>query len=199
MKRRPTPKSTAKTLARRIHVSAPVAIACAVIIGAAHVGVELYNDFHPILPAPKEMQVCFAPDKGCQKLLLKHINNAKKSIHIQAFSFTDPDVGTALMNAKNRGISIKIIVDKSNTSNKKSLIKMLGRQQIPIRIDAPQGIAHNKIMIIDETIVITGSYNYSTNAYARNAENMLFLNDKQLAQTYLENWQKRWSKSGKFN
>ena len=179
----------------KIHVSGPMAIVCAVILGIAHIGVELYKDFFPILLAPKEMQVCFTPDQGCQSLLLRQINNAKKSIHVQAFSFTDPDVGDALLKAKMRGVNVQIILDQSNKTNKKSLNKMLNRHRIPIRIDAPQGIAHNKIMIIDKQIVITGSYNFSSGAYKRNAENLLVLHDATLAQQYLENWEIRWKKS----
>lgn len=165
------------------------------IMGICYVGVELYQDLHPILPSPKEMQVCFTPGQTCQKLILTQINNAKHTIHVQAFSFTDPDIGTALVNAHKRGVTVQVILDKSNKTNKKSVNRLLTRHQIPVKIDEPTGIAHSKIIIIDEQKVITGSYNFSTGAYKRNTENVLVMHDAAIAKQYLENWKSRWKKS----
>ena len=181
--------------ARRFTLSGPLAVLAILIMGAAHVAVELYKDFYPVLPAPKEMQVCFTPGKGCQSLIIRQINTALKTIHIQAFSFTDPDIGAALIKAKNRGVLIRAILDQSNKTNKKSLASLLIRNHVAVRIDAPAGIAHNKVMIIDEHTVITGSYNFSTGAYLRNAENLIVLNDPVIATSYLNNWVERWKKS----
>lgn len=181
--------------ARRFTLSGPLAIFAVLIMGAAHIGVELYKDFYPVLPAPKEMQVCFTPGKGCQSLIIRQINMALKTIYVQAFSFTDPDIGAALVKAKNRGVLVKALLDQSNKTNKKSLLPLLARNHMAIRIDAPAGIAHNKIMIIDEHTVITGSYNFSTGAYLRNVENLIVLNDSHIATFYLNNWVERWKKS----
>lgn len=179
----------------KFYLSTTGAVIAALILTIGHVTVELYKDLHPVLLAPQEMQVCFTPNKGCQQLILTQLNNAKKSIYIQAFSFTDPEIGASLIQAKSRGVAIKIILDHSNKTNKKSLKNTLIRHRIPLRIDAPSGIAHNKIIIIDDHLVITGSYNFSKGAYQRNVENVLILNDTILAKKYMENWQNRWDKS----
>ena len=66
---------------------------------------------------------------------------------------------------------------------------------IPVLIDKKPAIAHNKVMIIDESEVITGSFNFSDNAQFHNAENLLVINDKALAKEYMNNWNQRATQS----
>ena len=63
-----------------------------------------------------------------------------------------------------------------------------------MKVDSVQGIAHNKIIIIDGARLITGSYNFSAAANTRNAENMLYIKDKNLAMIYKKKWQQRFNK-----
>ena len=65
---------------------------------------------------------------------------------------------------------------------------------IEVKIEKPHGLSHNKVMIIDERLVVTGSYNFSVGAYKRNSENMLLINDSQIAKSYLQNFEKLWGK-----
>ena len=60
---------------------------------------------------------------------------------------------------------------------------------IPTYIDAKHAIAHNKIIIIDRRIVITGSFNFTRAAEENNAENLLIITSPELAEKYLQNWQ----------
>ncbi|MEW6061344.1 MAG: phospholipase D-like domain-containing protein [Bacteroidota bacterium] len=57
-----------------------------------------------------------------------------------------------------------------------------------VKIDAAHAIAHNKVMIIDKEIVITGSFNFSKAAEGSNTENFLVVRVKELASPYIENW-----------
>jgi len=62
--------------------------------------------------------------------------------------------------------------------------------QYPItKIDAQHAIAHNKVIIIDGETVITGSFNFTKAAEEKNAENLLVIRDKKLAELYIKNWQ----------
>ena len=140
----------------------------------------------------ESIEVCFTPNKTCQSKILDSIERAKKSIYVQAYSFTDQDIATALTAAALRGVEVKVLLDRSNQTHKHSAKDILLDNEVPFRYDAPQGIAHNKIMIIDETTVITGSYNFSAAAYKRNTENLLTIIDPSLAKNYLQNWHARW-------
>jgi phosphatidylserine/phosphatidylglycerophosphate/cardiolipin synthase-like enzyme len=79
-------------------------------------------------------------------------------------------------------------LDKSQRTNQYSSATFLYNQGIPIKIDAQHAIAHNKVMIIDGETVITGSFNFTKAAEENNAENLLIIRDKRLAQQYIKNW-----------
>jgi len=65
----------------------------------------------------------------------------------------------------------------------------LHNQEIRVKIDTQHAIAHNKVMIIDGETVITGSFNFTKAAEENNAENLLVIRDKKLAERYTRNWQ----------
>ena len=137
-------------------------------------------------------QLCFVPDgASCQQLLVDSINAAQKSIRVQAYSFTNSVIAKALIDAKNRGVNVQVIVDKSQHSERYSIVTLLINAQIDVYIDIHPAIAHNKVMIFDNASVFTGSFNFTKAAQQKNAENGLLINDANLAQQYADNWQKR--------
>jgi phosphatidylserine/phosphatidylglycerophosphate/cardiolipin synthase-like enzyme len=136
------------------------------------------------------INVCFSPDGKCTGVIVEQINNAKSEILIQAYSFTSAPIAKALVNAHKRGINVQAILDKSNQSKKYSSATFLLNNKIPVFIDSMHAIAHNKIMIIDKETIITGSFNFTKAAEEKNAENLLILKSKELADKYLKNWEK---------
>lgn len=147
------------------------------------------------LPQSEYPLVCFTPNNKCQSHIIDHINDAKKSIKLQAYSFTDPMIANALVEAHKRGVDVRLILDKSNVNDNRSSKDIVMSAGVPVRFDYPTGIAHNKVMIIDEENLITGSYNFSQNAYKNNTENLLILVDHDLCKSYIDNWNIRWGKS----
>lgn len=133
-------------------------------------------------------QVYFSPNGGVQQAIIDQINAAKKSIFVQAYSFTNKDIVKALVNAHKRGVSVFVILDKSNKSDKYSVADLLDHFGIDTYIDSNEAIAHNKVMILDKEVVITGSYNFTNAAENRNAENVLVIRSQHLADAYFDNW-----------
>jgi phosphatidylserine/phosphatidylglycerophosphate/cardiolipin synthase-like enzyme len=64
---------------------------------------------------------------------------------------------------------------------------------VDLRFDGQHAIAHNKVMVIDQRIVVTGSFNFTNSADSRNAENLLILESPALASRYQANWQSHWA------
>lgn len=176
-------------------LSSSAVIIAALLLGLSYGSVEVYKHLNPSAPFEGSWQVCFTPNQACQKLIVQQINDAKESILIQAYSFTDKDIIEALIKAKHRGIQVSVLLDYSNLKAKYSGLNEILTHQITVRIDKLPGIAHNKIIIIDNHILIGGSYNFSKGAYKRNAENVMIIHDKPLASEYINNWQKRWELS----
>ena len=136
------------------------------------------------------IRVYFSPSGGCTDAILCEINRAKSEILLQAYSFTSQPIAQALIQAQKRGVRISAVLDKSNRGRKYSAATFLKNMGIPVFIDASHAIAHNKIMIIDNRVVITGSFNFTKAAENKNAENILILDDlPELTRAYQENFQ----------
>jgi phosphatidylserine/phosphatidylglycerophosphate/cardiolipin synthase-like enzyme len=137
--------------------------------------------------APTE--VYFSPNGGCQDAVVSTIRHAKKSILVQAYSFTSAPIAEALKQAHSAGINVAVILDRSQETGHYSGITYLKHAGIPVWLDRHHAIAHNKVMIIDNETVITGSFNFTKAAEKSNAENIIIINNSQLAQLYINNWQ----------
>jgi phosphatidylserine/phosphatidylglycerophosphate/cardiolipin synthase-like enzyme len=102
---------------------------------------------------------------------------------------TSAPIAKALLDAHKRGVKVEVILDKSQRTQKYSSATFLYNQGIPVKIDAQHPIAHNKVMIIDGETVITGSFNFTKAAEENNAENLLVVHVRKLAERYIMNWQ----------
>jgi phosphatidylserine/phosphatidylglycerophosphate/cardiolipin synthase-like enzyme len=141
------------------------------------------------LPQNTQVKICFSPNDGCTDAIIKEIELAKGEILVQAYSFTSAPIAKALVIAHKKGVKVQVILDKSQRSAKYTSATFLANANIPTFIDAKHAIAHNKIMIIDRGVVITGSFNFTKAAEEKNAENLLIISSKEMARIYLENWQ----------
>lgn len=140
------------------------------------------------LHAGNAISVCFSPGGHCTDVIVKEIESARSSILVQAYGFTSAPIAKALLEAHKRGVKVHAILDKSNRTAKYSGADFLYNVGIPVLIDSAHAIAHNKVMVIDGEIVITGSFNFTKAAEERNAENLLVIRDKDLAERYSRNW-----------
>ena len=121
------------------------------------------------------VESCFTPAEKCLPKIIKEIDKADSSIKMMAYSFTNPKISEALLTAKERGVNIKILIDKGQFENNYNQAKVLKKKRIKVKLDNPTGLAHNKVIIVDDKILITGSYNFSKAAEHKNAENLLFI------------------------
>lgn len=141
------------------------------------------------------IHACFTPPQNCLRQITEEILHAKKSVLVQAYSFSSEPIAKALVAAKKKGVDIKIILDKRQRKLYYSQFKLFQNAGIPVWFDTLRGIAHNKIMIIDGSHIITGSYNFTDAAENKNAENVVFIADPTLAQRYTDNWEYRKTES----
>jgi phosphatidylserine/phosphatidylglycerophosphate/cardiolipin synthase-like enzyme len=136
----------------------------------------------------------YSPNGGAEAMVVQAIGTARKQILLQAYNFTSPAILNALANAKqNNHVDVRFILDKSNEEARYSSVMIqLAQMGIPIVTDYSVAIAHNKVIIIDGTDVITGSFNFTVSAQKRNAENVIwFMRCPVMAQPYIQNWNNR--------
>src|SRR5215467_7853977 len=136
-----------------------------------------------------KVSVHFSPKGGATETVVHEIGEAKSQILVQAYSFTSAPIAKALLDAAKRGVKIHAVLDKSNETDKYSAATFLYNAGIETQIDDQHAIAHNKIMIIDNDTIITGSFNFTKAAEERNAENLLVIKDSpDLVKQYTENF-----------
>lgn len=143
-------------------------------------------------------KACFTPSQACLPMIISELDQAKKTIQMQAYSLTSKPIAEALVRAKTRGVSIIVLADKSQKRQRYTQISALKRAGISVYIDYKPAIAHNKIIIIDSLTVIGGSYNFSSSAENRNAENVTIIKNKEFAALYDANFKKRLEVSNVF-
>ena len=137
--------------------------------------------------SPK-IDLCFTPPSNCANLITNVINQAKNTIHRQAYGLTHPEIINSLIKANERGVKVRVLLDRSNLTQKYSKIEELKQAGIEVGIDRVSGIAHNKIIIVDLYTTVTGSFNFTVSAAKRNVENVLIIQDSKIAHSYLQNW-----------
>jgi len=133
-------------------------------------------------------EVSFSPRGGCTEAVVAALGKARSSVVVQAYSFTSAPIAKALVDAHRRGVKVEVILDKSQRTEKYSSADFVAHAGIPTLIDAKHAIAHNKVMIIDGRVVITGSFNFTKQAEEHNAENLLIIRDQVIAEKYAANW-----------
>jgi phosphatidylserine/phosphatidylglycerophosphate/cardiolipin synthase-like enzyme len=129
-------------------------------------------------------EVYFSPKGGCTEAVVRELANARQTVLVQAYSFTSTSIAAALVSASRRGVRVEAVLDKSNKTGKYSAADFLVNARIPTWIDSSHAIAHNKVMVIDNSTVITGSFNFTKAAEESNAENLIILRSADLSAAY---------------
>jgi len=145
--------------------------------------------------AAPAIEVGFSPEGSALQLVMNTIGSARQSIRLMGYSFTSPDVVKALVAAHRRGVDVKIVLDDRGNHSKASVAAMniIVNAGIPLRTNGHYVIQHDKIFVVDQQTVESGSFNWTMSAARKNSENALVIHDvPELAQTYLAHWQSRW-------
>src|SRR5262245_6386682 len=147
----------------------------------------------PVSPTPTE--VFFSPNAGTSAKIVQEINQALSTIDIAIYSFTRDEIADALIAAKSRGVQIRILADSSQASGTGSDIPRLETAgfQLKRTNGAGGGILHDKFAIFDRRLIVTGSYNWSTNAEENNDENAVFIRNTSVIEAFQTNFNLMWS------
>jgi len=135
----------------------------------------------------------FSPNGKSLKIVLNGISEAKKSILVACYSFTSKPVSEALLYAHKRGIKVSVVADSKANLSQYTAVNFLVNHGVPVRLNDKYSIMHNKFIVIDDMSVQLGSFNYSSSAVDKNAENVLLLkNVHDIASQYTKEWNRLW-------
>jgi phosphatidylserine/phosphatidylglycerophosphate/cardiolipin synthase-like enzyme len=145
---------------------------------------------HRQLATPPSVAVFFSPKGGCTDTVVRELKAARREVLVQAYSFSSKPIAQALVDAKLRGAKVEILLDRSNEQEAYSDLKFFAEQGLTPLVDAQHAIAHNKLMIVDRTTILTGSFNFTHQAEVENAENLVILKgNPELVRAYVANFE----------
>jgi phosphatidylserine/phosphatidylglycerophosphate/cardiolipin synthase-like enzyme len=142
---------------------------------------------------PKNHDVCFSPAESCDQKLIAFLGSARKRIDIAIYSFTHRGILQALIDAKNRGVAIRMIADRSQSTGVHSELDAAREAGIEVKIGNVRGIMHDKFTLVDSQRLETGSFNYTAGATAMNAENQVYLFDGEIVARFSKNFEALWA------
>lgn len=132
-------------------------------------------------------------DPALQQSIVPLVGSATKSIRFLAFSFTDDPLAEAMIQRAQSGVNVAGVFEKVGSDTEHAELKTLFCAQVPVRQDGNGSFMHNKVIVVDERYVITGSLNFSTNAEESNDENVIIIDNPDIAKLYLQNFERIWS------
>jgi len=132
------------------------------------------------------IDIYFSPDDGVINSLVNLLNGAKESIYFLTFSFTSNELGEIIRAKDEAGLTVAGVMDEEQiSSNQGTEYDPFKQAGIDVRIDGNAGQMHHKVFILDEEIVVLGSYNFSQNAEVRNDENLIIVYNPIIAEQFM--------------
>lgn len=141
-------------------------------------------------PGQISWQLYFSPNGGCTDAIVRELRKAQREVQVMAYSFTSKPIATALVDCHRRGVRVEVVLDKGQRGEKYTEADFIAHAGIPTYLDGKHAIHHNKVVLIDDETVITGSFNFSSSAELRNAENLLVVRDPEMVRRYRYEWQR---------
>jgi len=144
-------------------------------------------------PKPVICECYFFPNPSNEQRVVNMFRTCKKTLDLAIFTFTRDSIAQAILEANQRGVKIRCIGDDGNSKVKGSDVRLLASNGIPCKTDNNLRFhMHNKMAIIDNSVVITGSFNWTSQAVNKNQDNILFIEDKNIATQYTDYYNKMW-------
>ncbi|MFH1182111.1 MAG: phospholipase D-like domain-containing protein, partial [Candidatus Woesearchaeota archaeon] len=131
-----------------------------------------------LLAGCTSQQAYFCHLDDCSAVVIKEIAAAKKSVVFATYTFTEPSIGTAVILAHMNGISVKGIIEKRNINAESSQYQRFLEQGVDVKPDNNSALMHHKFFVIDNSIVITGSFNPTKAADESNDDNLVVIRNK---------------------
>ena len=137
----------------------------------------------------------FSPNRGAADVVVGFIDRCNEKIDVAVYSITHPIIVSALIRAKQRGVTVRVVTDKTQASSRWAGDETLEEAHIPVlrRGKAWRGSMHNKFIIGDRDAVGTGSFNWSKNADKYNFENFVIIRLKYVVKDYQKEFNLLWA------
>ncbi len=132
----------------------------------------------------------FSPVDKVMNKLVTYVQGAQKSIRFMIFTYTDTDLANAMIARYQAGVDTEGVIEDRGASQ--GAMVPLFCAKVPVKLDGNKYTMHHKIIVIDESTVITGSFNFTKSADQENDDNVLVIHNAELAKQYLQEFDRVW-------
>lgn len=139
-----------------------------------------------------DTKVYFSPNGGCQDAVVSEISKAQKTIDIAMYELTNRQISQELIKAKEKRVGIRVFLDQDEGNGRYSKARYLTDNGIDVRFYAGPGLMHNKFAVIDNRVLVTGSFNWTAAAERENQENLLTITDENAVKKYAQRFEMLW-------
>lgn len=139
------------------------------------------------------VDVFFSPGHGCEDHIVSAITSAKHEIRVDVYSINNLRIVRALELAHRRGIKIRILTDHVQAAEKAYRVLELVDAGLDLRVNSKYKIEHNKYAVFDDSLAVTGSYNWTEPASNLNSENCVIIPDANVIASYQRRFEELWS------
>ena len=164
----------------------------------------------------KSLEVLFFPDKklacnsflqgfGCKRSkcpyaheetslskLIQTISRAKQTLDVCVFTINCHELANAVVSLHNNGVTVRVLTDDEQMGSSGSQIQKFREEGILVRHDMSSFFMHHKFAIIDDMILVNGSFNWTRQAVTGNRENVVISNDMHLVKKFKNEFEKLW-------
>ncbi len=130
--------------------------------------------------------------EGSLSILMRTLQNATKSIDVCMFTFSCKELGKLLISAHQNGIEVRVVTDKEQVSASGSQVERLRRAGIQVRHDYASYFMHHKFAVVDQTILVSGSLNWTLQGICGNQENVVILNVPEVVEPFATHFDRLW-------
>jgi phosphatidylserine/phosphatidylglycerophosphate/cardiolipin synthase-like enzyme len=134
-------------------------------------------------------------DPALENAIVPLVNSATESIRFLTFSFTDYPLADTMSQRFKSGVDVAGVFERFGSETEAAELRTLMCRSVPVKQDGNPGFLHHKVIVVDEQLVITGSMNYSTNAEESNDENVIIIDNEEIARLYLQEFDRVWNLS----
>lgn len=170
-------------------------------------GLFIYSLLSNVFPIAKPSQqsnpalsnaMLFTEPDDSRKFVLEGIDNAKQSIEVEVYIFTDKDIFDALLNAKNRGINVRVMLEESpynSYGTNKNMKDKLSHYGIDTKwSNRVYQYTHSKFLVIDKRTGYIMTLNLSKSSFTKNREFGVITSDPATVSELLKIFESDWAR-----
>ncbi|XP_035696064.1 mitochondrial cardiolipin hydrolase-like [Branchiostoma floridae] len=144
-------------------------------------------------PGGCKMRRCkFTHDTTSLSQLKQYLCSAKKTLDLCVYTISCLDLARTVVDLHHKGVIVRVLTDKEQMEQTGSQVWYFRSEGIQVRHDNTPYFMHHKFAIVDNSLLINGSFNWTRQAITGNSENLLVTNSRRIVRPYIGEFQRLW-------